>query len=105
MPSLDKGRAIFESTTSLRSSCHRPDLGGLVGPNLTDDYWLHGCTIGEVVTSIKVGYPLKGMQPYGVGKPLTDQQVLEVASYILSRHGSNPANPKPIEPDRDKACP
>jgi cytochrome c oxidase cbb3-type subunit 3 len=103
--SLAKGKSIFEGPDNVCFSCHRPDLGGLVGPNLTDDAWLHGCSIGEVVTSIKVGYPLKGMQPYGVGKPLTDQQVLEVASYILSRHGSNPANPKPIEPDRDKACP
>ena len=98
------GKAIFEGPDNVCFSCHRADLGGLVGPNLTDDYWLHGCSIGEVMTSIKTGYPLKGMQPFGVGKPLTDQQIQEVASYVLSRRGSNPQNAKPIEPDRDKAC-
>src|SRR5437868_4286573 len=34
--SLAKGRAIFESTRSGCFTCHRPDLGGMVGPNLTD---------------------------------------------------------------------
>jgi cytochrome c oxidase cbb3-type subunit 3 len=45
--SLDKGRAIFENAASLCSSCHRPDLGGLVGPNLTDTGWLHGCSVND----------------------------------------------------------
>ena len=54
--------------------------------------------------SIKTGYPVKGMMPFGTGKPLTDQQVLQVASYVLSKHGSNPPNPKPSEPDRDVDC-
>ena len=55
--SLEKGRAIFESTGSLCSSCHRPDLGGLVGPNLTDEGWLHGCGLNDVMTSVRTGYP------------------------------------------------
>lgn len=102
--SLDKGRAIFEGPTNVCFSCHRQDLGGLVGPNLTDERWLHGCSIDDVVKSITTGYPLKGMMPYGVGKPLTDQQVLEVASYVLSKRGSSPAAPKPADPERDKTC-
>jgi hypothetical protein len=44
------------------------------------------------------------MMPYGTGKALTDQQVLQVASYVLSKQGSNPPNPKPSEPDRDVDC-
>ena len=44
------------------------------------------------------------MLPYGIGKPLTDEQVLQVASYVLSKRGSAPPNPKPIDPERDKAC-
>jgi cytochrome c oxidase cbb3-type subunit 3 len=102
--SLEKGRAIFEGPDNVCSSCHRPDLGGMVGPNLTDDHWLHGCSIEAVVTSIKVGYPLKGMLPFGTAKPLTDEQVLLVASYVLSRRGETPPNPKPIEPEREKVC-
>ena len=89
-PSLEKGGAIFEGPDNVCSSCHRPDLGGLVGPNLTDDQWLHGCTTGAIVASIETGYPLKGMLPFGTGKTLTDDQVLQVASYVVSKRGSAP---------------
>lgn len=103
-PSLEKGRAIFEGPDNVCFSCHRKDLGGLVGPNLTDDHWLHGCSMDDVVKSVTTGYPLKGMMPYGVGKPLTEEQVLQVASYVLSKRGSSPEAPKPIDPERDKTC-
>jgi len=102
--SLAAGKTIFEGPDNVCYSCHRPDLGGLIGPNLTDDRWLHGCGVDAVVKSIKTGYPVKGMMPFGTGKVLTDQQVLQVASYVLSKHGSNPPNPKPSEPDRDADC-
>lgn len=102
---LAKGKAIFEGPENACFSCHRQDLGGLVGPNLTDDHWLHGCTVADLVHDIKVGFPLKGMLPYGVGKTLTDEQVLQVASYVMSKRGSAPAAAKPIDPERDKACP
>ena len=57
------------------------------------------------MTNIKTGYPLKGMLPFGSGKPLTDEQVLQVASYVLSKRGSAARRaPKPTDPERDKAC-
>jgi cytochrome c oxidase cbb3-type subunit III len=102
--SLDKGRAIFESTASLCSSCHRPDLGGLVGPNLTDQGWLHGCGLNDVMTSIRTGYPTRGMLPFGGGTPLSDEQLRQLASYVLSKRGALPAAPKPADPEREKAC-
>jgi cytochrome c oxidase cbb3-type subunit 3 len=102
--SLAKGRAIFESQQSLCASCHRPDLGGLVGPNLTDDTWLHGCTPGELVQNVRTGFPPRGMLPYGGGPKLGDDELLQVASYVLSRRGSKPPNPKSPDPARDRAC-
>jgi cytochrome c oxidase cbb3-type subunit 3 len=102
--SLAKGKAIFEGPDNVCSSCHRPDLGGLVGPNLTDDYWLHGCSMAEIATSIKAGYPQKGMLPFGTGKPLTDEQVVLVASYVVSKRGTSPPEPKAIDAERDKRC-
>ena len=102
--SLAAGRTIFEGPDNVCYSCHRPDLGGMIGPNLTDDRWLHGCGIDAIVKSIKTGYPVKGMMPYGTGKALTEQQVLQVASYVVSKHGTNPPNRKPTEPDRDVDC-
>ena len=102
--SLEKGRAIFENPNSLCFSCHRQDLGGLVGPDLTDSAWLHGCSIAEVTTSIRTGYPVRGMLPFGGGATLDDTQLQQLASYVLSRRGSAPANPKPSDPERDKPC-
>ena len=103
-PSLAQGRSIFEGPDNVCSSCHRADLGGTIGPNLTDEYWLHGCSVQQIVTSIRTGFPMKGMMPFGTGKPLTDAQVLQVASYVMARRGSSPADPKPIDPERDVAC-
>jgi cytochrome c oxidase cbb3-type subunit 3 len=103
-PSLDKGRAIFDGQVNTCFACHRNDLGGLIGPNLTDDTWLHGCTIQDVMNSITTGYPDKGMLAFGTGKPLTDEQLLQVASYVLSKRGSSPSAPKPPDAERDKAC-
>jgi cytochrome c oxidase cbb3-type subunit 3 len=102
---LQKGRAIFESQTNPCFSCHRADLGGLIGPNLTDNQWLHGCSVGEVMTSIKTGFPTRGMMPYGTGSPLNDEQLRQLASYVLSKRGSAPANPKAADAERDKSCP
>jgi cytochrome c oxidase cbb3-type subunit 3 len=102
--SLSQGRAIFEADANVCSSCHRADLGGLVGPNLTDEHWLHGCSVEEIVTSIRTGYPLQGMMPYGTGTPLSDDQLVKVTSYILSKRGSSPPGPKAIDAERDRVC-
>lgn len=101
---LAEGKKIFESQTHPCVACHRADLGGLVGPNLTDDAWLHGCSLGEVVASIRTGFPTMGMVPYGGGPALSDRELQELGSYILSKRGSNPAGPKPPDATRDKAC-
>lgn len=99
---LDAGKAIFEGTNNACFTCHRNDLGGQVGPNLTDDYWIHGNKFQDVVNSIKSGFPDKGMQPFGTGAKLTDEQTAQLASYIISKHGTHPADPKPIDPEREK---
>ena len=96
--SLDAGRTVFNGSANTCFTCHRNDLGGVVGPNLTDEFWMHGGDLKAIMTSIKTGYPEKGMQPFGTNARLSDRQVLQVASYILSLKGSNPANPKPIDP-------
>jgi cytochrome c oxidase cbb3-type subunit 3 len=101
---LAKGEEIFMGQRNLCHTCHRKDLGGLVGPNLTDDKWLHGCTASEMVQNVKTGFPAKGMLPFGSAQPLTDEEVLQVVSFILTKTGSNPGNPKPVDPERDKEC-
>ncbi|WP_396626700.1 cbb3-type cytochrome c oxidase N-terminal domain-containing protein [Luteitalea sp.] len=102
--SLQKGQAIFESNDNLCHSCHRKDLGGLVGPNLTDNLWIHGCTPAEMVKNVATGFPPLGMLPYGSGKTLSDEQLLLVVSYVLSKQGTNPENPRAVNPEREKPC-
>ena len=75
--------------------CHRPDGGGLVGPNLCDDYWIHGSNFVDNVKTIVNGVPEKGMVTWkGV---LAPNQIKAVASYIHTMRGTHPPNPKPPE--------
>lgn len=74
------------------AACHREDGGGSVGPNLTDEAWIHGGDINEVYNTIKHGVIEKGMIPWK--NDYNNQQIYEIASYVLSLQGSNPPNPK-----------
>lgn len=99
---LDKGKAIFEGTTNACFTCHRNDMGGQVGPNLTDEFWLHGGAYKDIINSVITGYPEKGMLPYGTAAKLNNDELIAVTSYIWSKRGSNPPEPKPIDAERDK---
>ncbi|MEZ4756233.1 MAG: cbb3-type cytochrome c oxidase N-terminal domain-containing protein [Flavobacteriales bacterium] len=79
-------------------ACHGENgEGNAVGPNLTDAYWLHGGGIKNVFTTIKYGVVEKGMQSWK--KDLKPAEMQQVASYILSLQGSNPANAKAPQGD------
>ena len=87
---VEEGRNIF---TKNCAACHRPDGGGLIGPNLTDDYWLHGAAITDVYNTVTNGVLEKGMPPWG--KTLKPKQLEEVVAYVATLRGTNPPNPKP----------
>jgi cytochrome c oxidase cbb3-type subunit III len=76
-------------------SCHGPQGGGVVGPNLTDDYWIHGGSVRNVYGTIKQGVPAKGMISWQL--VFTPKQIQEIASYVLSLRGSNPTGGKKPE--------
>jgi cytochrome c oxidase cbb3-type subunit 3 len=81
--------------TKLCAPCHRPDGGGLVGPNLCDDYWIHGGAFSNNVATIWNGVPAKGMVTWK--NNLKPAEIYEVASYIYTLRGTKPVNPKPPE--------
>ena len=83
------GKSIF---TEKCAACHAADGGGSVGPNLTDDYWLHGAGINNIFKVIKYGVPEKGMISWE--KQLSPTDIQKVASYVISLKGSKPASPK-----------
>lgn len=87
--SLNAGKDIFKTNCV---PCHGPQAGGVIGPNLTDDYWIHGGGIKNIFHTIKYGVPAKGMISWQT--QLNPKQIQDVASYVMSLHGSNPANPK-----------
>jgi len=89
---IDAGKKTF---TTYCVPCHRADAGGLVGPNLCDDYWIHGSNFADNVTTIWNGVPAKGMVTWK--NMLKPDQIYDVASYIYTLRGTHPVNPKPPE--------
>ncbi len=86
---IKNGRQVYVVNCA---SCHMPDGQGSIGPNLTDEYWLHGGGITDIYKVIKNGVQEKGMIPW---EPvLSPQQIRDVTFYIKSIKGSNPPNPK-----------
>jgi cytochrome c oxidase cbb3-type subunit III len=76
-------------------SCHGAHGEGIVGPNLTDWYWIHGGSVKDVYTTIKNGVPAKGMISWQL--VFTPRQIQELASYVLSLQGTAPVNGKKAE--------
>jgi cytochrome c oxidase cbb3-type subunit III len=89
---VQAGRAVFATNCV---SCHRADAGGLIGPNLTDAYWIHGGTLPEIHRTISEGVLAKGMPNWG--KILRPDQVNAVTAYVASLQGTNPPSPKAPE--------
>ncbi len=83
--------------------CHGAAGEGLIGPNLTDEYWLHGGDVKSLFHTIKYGVPDKGMVPWE--QNLTPAQIAEVSNYIISLRGTNPPNPKAPEGTKEAPAP
>ena len=93
--SLKEGDEIFHKFCV---SCHGPQAGGLVGPNLTDEYWLHGGGIKNVYSTIKKGVPGKGMISWEL--VFSQRQIQNIGSYVLSLQGTNPPGGKAFEGEK-----
>ena len=100
---LSKGKGIFETNCA---ACHKADGGGQIGPNLTDELWVLGGGIKNVYHTISEGgRDGKGMVAWkSILKPTEIQQV---ASYVLSLQGTNPADAKAPEGEvwKDESAP
>jgi len=86
---LAAGKSVFETTCF---ACHGKNGEGGVGPNLTDEYWLHGGSINDVFKTIKYGWPDKGMKSWK--DDYSPSQIAQIASYVESLAGTHPQNPK-----------
>jgi cytochrome c oxidase cbb3-type subunit 3 len=89
-PSMMAGaQALFQAKCS---QCHGMNGEGNIGPNLTDDYWLHGGNLVDIYHTVSEGVPSKGMLAWR--NQLRPAELLAVAGYVGTLRGTTPANPK-----------
>jgi cytochrome c oxidase cbb3-type subunit 3 len=93
---VEQGKQVFTSTCV---ACHRSDGGGNVGPNLTDEFWLHGGAPEQIYKTVSEGVPLKGMPAW---KPqLGGDRVQAVTAYVITLKNKNVPGGKPPQVTRD----
>ncbi len=87
---LNHGKEVYLAKCM---ACHADKGQGVVGPNLTDDFWISGKgTLGDIFNVVTNGVPEKGMPAWGpVLKP---DELIDVVAFIHTLHGTNPPNPK-----------
>lgn len=91
---ITAGKALFEANCV---ACHLKDGGGNVGPNLTDDYWLHKGSLNDIYHTIKYGYADKGMQSWAGS--FSEKEISYLASFVKSLKGTKPAVAKAPQGD------
>lgn len=92
---IKEGAELFTSKCAV---CHGDKGQGNVGPNLTDEYWLHGGDVHSVFKTIKYGVPSKGMVAWQ--NSMNGAQIQALTSFIHTLQGTNPAGAK--EPQGEK---
>lgn len=68
------------------SPCHSQNGEGLIGPNLTDQYWIHGQgKLMDIFSVVNGGVPAKGMPAWG--KQLPPIEVAKAVAYVGTLRG------------------
>jgi cytochrome c oxidase cbb3-type subunit III len=92
---LGRGKEVFVKNCT---SCHTDNGRGLVGPNLTDEYQIHGVSQLDLYQTIRDGVPAKGMLAWGEILPYDD--LLAVTAHVITLRGTNAPDGKPPEGSR-----
>lgn len=87
---VPEGKRVFEASCV---QCHGERAEGKIGPNLTDEYWLHGANPTQIYKTIYDGVPDKGMLPWGGS--LGPAKVKQVSAYVLSIINTNVPGKEP----------
>lgn len=86
---LSNGKGVYVARCA---ACHGAELQGSVGPNLVDDYWIHGNRPSEIAAIVRAGVLDKGMPPWK--EMLSNDEIRSVVAYVAANLGTHPANPK-----------
>ncbi|MEI6311922.1 MAG: cbb3-type cytochrome c oxidase N-terminal domain-containing protein [Bacteroidota bacterium] len=89
---IAKGKMLFTANCVSCHGANAASMPGGVGPNLTDEYWIHGGSIANVFSSITNGWPEKGMISWK--SQLSSMQIAQIASYVKSTKGTVKAGGK-----------
>jgi cytochrome c oxidase cbb3-type subunit 3 len=89
---LAVGQTVYKTNCQ---SCHAANGSGLVGPNLTDDYYKGVQTLTDLVTVIADG-AANGAMPAWRNRLHPNELVL-AAAYVASMRGQNLTGPRPAE--------
>ena len=95
---VKKGETLYKTFCA---SCHGPEGAGLVGPNLTDKVVLHGTKKEDIIKTITLGVPGKGMPPWG--SILNNEQKSDLADFVKSIMGKN--LPSPFQAGKSNVTP
>lgn len=87
---VERGAVTFQKTCI---ACHGAQGQGVIGPNLTDDYWLHGGKATEILKTVTQGVPEKGMVAWG--PVLGNDSIEEVVAFILTIKGKHVKGKEP----------
>jgi cytochrome c oxidase cbb3-type subunit 3 len=90
-----QGAQVFATTCF---ACHLKNGGGQIGPNLTDEYWLHGGLPTQILTTVRNGVPDKGMLAWG--SQIGEEKVRAVTAYVLTIVDTNVAGGKAPQGDK-----
>lgn len=93
--SLKAGKVVYDA---MCMACHGAEGQGTIGPNFTDEYWVHGGDMAHIMEIIRVGNPKKGMIAWET--QLSEEERQKVASYIMSFQGTKPADGKAPEGEK-----
>jgi cytochrome c oxidase cbb3-type subunit 3 len=91
---MNGGRKVFQSKCA---TCHGMFGEGGIGPNLTDEYWLHGGQLMDVYKTVREGVPSKGMLAWE--RQLRPAQLMAVSAYVGTLLGNQTPNPKAAQGD------
>jgi cytochrome c oxidase cbb3-type subunit 3 len=91
---MNGGKKIFQTKCA---TCHGMFGEGGIGPNLADEYWLHGGQLLDVYATVRDGVPAKGMLAWE--RQLRPAELLAVSSYVGTLLGSEPPNGKEAQGD------
>jgi cytochrome c oxidase cbb3-type subunit 3 len=74
-------------------ACHAENAQGNIGPNLTDQYWIHGGEPMDLHATVTNGVLEKGMTAWG--RQLGPRRVESVVAYVLTLRNTNVPGKEP----------